>query len=296
MLQAIDRAVSRLPRNAVMLASLAGVALLGLADQLTGFERGFSLFYLAPIAVAAWYAGRKAGLLLALISAAAWLAADLSAGHVYSSGAVIAWNTLMRLCVFLIFSELLHALRRLLDAARHLARTDPLTGLANRRAFFDQVQYNLALAAREPRPLTIAYLDVDDFKRINDVHGHDAGDPALRLVARTLSEAVRRSDTVARLGGDEFGLLLPGTDTAGAESLIAKARQALYAAFRTESARPTCSIGAVTFSEPPAGAAEAIAAADRAMYQVKARGKDGVAHVAHAPRGGRADDRLSSLR
>ena len=91
--------------------------------------------------------------------------------------------------------------------------------------------------------------------------------------------ALRRSDTVARLGGDEFALLLPGTDKAGAESLIAKTRQALYEAFRTERAQPTCSVGAVTFSEPPLDAERAIAAADALMYEVKARGKDGVAFV-----------------
>jgi diguanylate cyclase (GGDEF)-like protein len=279
MLRAIDRIASRLSRDRVVLASMAGVVLLGLADKLTGFEPSFSLFYLAPIAVATWYAGRNAGILLALVSAAAWLAADLSAGHVYTSRAIVAWNASMRLCIFVIFSQLLHAVRSLLDAMRQLARTDALTGLDNRRAFFEQLTYSLALAARDRRPLTLAYLDLDEFKRINDVHGHAAGDRVLRIVARTLSQALRRSDTVARLGGDEFALLLPGTEQAGAESLIAKARQALYEAFRTESARPTCSVGAVTFAEPPLDVERAIAAADALMYQVKARGKDAVAFV-----------------
>ncbi len=279
MLQAIDRIASRLSRKTVVLASVAAVALVGLADQLTGFELSFSLFYLAPIAVATWYAGRSAGMLVALISGAAWLVADLSAGHVYSSRAIVAWDALMRLCIFVIFAQLLHALHSLLDTAQRLARTDLLTGLDNRRAFFEQLQYSLALAARERRPLTLAYVDLDDFKRVNDVHGHAAGDQVLRIVARTLLQALRRTDTVARLGGDEFALLLPGTDQAGAESLIAKTRQALYEAFRTESARPTCSVGAVTFAEPTLDAERAIAAADALMYQVKARGKDGVAFV-----------------
>jgi diguanylate cyclase (GGDEF)-like protein len=279
MLRAIDRIASRLSRKAVVLASLAMVAIAGLADHLTGFELSFSLFYLAPIAFAAWYAGRSAGMLLAAISAAAWLAADLSAGHQYSSRAIVAWNASMRLCIFLIVSQLLCAVHGLLDAAQRFAMTDPLTGLDNRRAFFEHLDYSLALAARERRPLTLAYVDLDDFKRINDVHGHAAGDQVLRIVARTLSQALRRSDTVARMGGDEFALLLPGTDQAGAESLITKTRQALYEAFRTENARPTCSVGAVSFAEPPLDAERAIAMADRLMYEVKARGKDGVAFV-----------------
>jgi len=285
MLNAIDRFLSRLSRASIVALSVTAVLITGLLDRVSGFELSFSLFYLAPTAVAAWYAGRRASTLITLLSAAAWLAADLGAGHIYSSNAIVAWNTITRLCVFLIFAELLLALRTLLASSERLARIDALTGLANRRAFDEQLQYCLALASREHRPLTLAYLDLDDFKRINDEHGHAAGDRALRVVAHTLSQAVRRSDTVARLGGDEFALLLPGTDRAGAESLIAKARQSIYAAFRSGTVTPTCSIGAVTFLEPPPDAEGMISAADALMYEVKMRGKNGVAFV-QSPGGG----------
>ncbi|MGE5825210.1 MAG: GGDEF domain-containing protein, partial [Bacteroidota bacterium] len=214
---------------------------------------------------------------------AAWLVADLGAGHVYSSRAVLAWNGLVRMGIFLAFAQLLCALREQLDLAQHLARADPLTGLDNRRAFLERLQYVLALAARERRPLTLAYLDVDDFKGVNDAHGHAVGDQVLRLVARTLLKSLRRTDAVGRLGGDEFALLLPDTDRAGAEHLIAKTREALYHAFRTESARPTFSIGAVTFMEPTHDAEHALSAADALMYQVKSRGKDGIAFGQEPP-------------
>jgi diguanylate cyclase (GGDEF)-like protein len=283
MLLAFDRVASRLSRNALLLATLVGVALLGLADQVAGYEISFSLFYLAPIAVASWYGGRTAGLLVALASATAWLAADVGSGHVYSSRLIPAWNMFMRLCLFSIFAWLLHALRTLLETARQLARADPLTGLDNRRAFFDRLQFVLALAARERRPLTLAYLDVDDFKGVNDAHGHAAGDQVLRLVGRTVLKSLRRTDAVGRVGGDEFALLLPDTDRAGAEHLIAKTREALYHAFRTESARPTFSIGAITFMEPTNDAEHALSAADALMYQVKSRGKDGIAFGQEPP-------------
>lgn len=283
MLQAFDRAASRLSRNALLLAALVAVALVGLADKLTGFELAFSLFYLAPIAAACWYAGRAAGLMLVLMSAAAWLVANVGADHLYSSRTVLAWNGLVRMGIFLAFAQLLCALREQLDLAQRLARADPLTGLDNRRAFLERLQYVLALAARERRPLTLAYLDVDDFKGVNDAHGHAVGDQVLRLVARTLLKSLRRTDAVGRLGGDEFALLLPDTDRAGAEHLIAKTREALYHAFRTESARPTISIGAVTFMESTHDAEHALSAADALMYQVKSRGKDGIAFGQEPP-------------
>lgn len=283
MLRPFDRVASRLSRSALVLAALVAVALLGVADMLSGFELAFSLFYLAPIAFGCWYAGRRVGLLLVLMSAAAWATADLGAGHVYSHRAVFAWNALVRLGVFLAFAQLLCALREQLDLAQRLARADALTGLDNRRAFIERLQHGLALAAREHRPLTLAYLDVDDFKGVNDAHGHAVGDQVLRLVARTLLKSLRRTDAVGRLGGDEFAVLLPNTDRAGAEHLIAKTREALYYAFRTESARPTFSIGAVTFMEPAPDAERAVSVADALMYQVKARGKDGIAFEQEPP-------------
>ena len=98
--------------------------------------------------------------------------------------------------------------------ALHDAHTDPLTGLANRRAF------EVALAAVGARangssPAHLALLDIDHFKRINDVHGHDSGDEVLRIVAEIVRANVRRDGPVARLGGDEFGLLLPGAKPLG---------------------------------------------------------------------------------
>ena len=277
MLQAIDRLASHLSRSSVVLTALAAVALLGVADRLSGFELSFSLFYFAPIAFGSWYAGGKAGSLIAMASACAWLAADLSAGHVYSSVAALVWNAVMRLSIFAIFARLLATLHDGLAAARQLAQTDPLTGVDNRRAFLERLRHGLALAARERRPLTLAYLDVDDFKGINDAHGHAVGDHVLRILARTLSQALRRTDAVGRLGGDEFGLLLPDTDLPGAEMIIAKTRDALYHAFRTERARPTCSVGAVTFADRWPDVERAVSAADALMYQVKSRGKDGTA-------------------
>ena len=234
MIERLDRIARGLRPAQVVAAALALVAVVGAADHASGFELSLSVLYLAPIALAAWYAGRRAGLAIALLSALAWLAADAGAGHHYSHPAIVLWNTLVRAAIFVIVADLLAALNAQLGAARRMARSDGLTGIANRRAFDEQLQHALALAARMGHPLTLAYIDVDDLKRLNDRDGHAAGDRALKAVARTLGQAMCRTDTAARLGGDEFALRLPIADRLGAESAIEKACCALAVALQAE--------------------------------------------------------------
>jgi diguanylate cyclase (GGDEF)-like protein len=164
-----------------------------------------------------------------------------------------------------------------LENERRLARTDNLTGALNRRAFIEQLEFAVGLASRDGQPFALVYIDLDDFKQVNDVHGHTEGDRVLRTVAQTCADSVRRTDVVARLGGDEFALLLRGADRAGAEGVIAKSRQTLAAAFRSQRAGVTCSIGGVIFEGAPRSVEAAIQAADALMYEVKKQGKDSVA-------------------
>jgi len=277
MLGHIDRLLSNLGPPWIFGLALIGVSATGLADYLSGFELSLSVFYLAPVAVSAWYAGRYAGLGIALLSAATWLAADIGAGSAYSHPAIAVWNATMHLTVFVLTSALLSALRLRLLAESARARTDPLTGVLNARAFAEQLGYSLALAQREGTPLTLAYVDLDDFKQINDRYGHTQGDRVLVAVGQTLQEATRRTDIAARLGGDEFVLILPDTDRIGAESLIRKFSQKLRIALDATGSGVTCSIGAVTFASPPLSVTQAIDAADRLMYRVKKRGKNAMA-------------------
>ncbi len=276
MIDGIDRFLVRLSCAQVAALAMVGILLVGAVDVATGRELLMGLFYLGPVTLAAWYGGKRAGLAIALAAGGAWLLADTIGGVTYSHPAIPFWNGLVRLGFFLVTSSLLSALRVHLDAERRLARIDGLTGVFNRQAFIERLEYALALAAREQRPLTLAYVDVDNFKRINDRHGHEEGDRVLRIVAQTLVNTVRRTDIVARLGGDEFAVLLTGADLAGSERILRKTAQALEAAIRAAGHETACSIGAAMFTSPPARAGEAIAAADALMYKAKASGKHAV--------------------
>lgn len=178
---------------------------------------------------------------------------------------------------FLAFStELLATLRRRLSEEAALARRDALTGVLNTRAFLERLEYSVALSRREPRPNTLAYIDLDDFKQVNDSYGHGRGDELLRAVGQTLSESTRATDSVARVGGDEFAILFPDTDSVGPSDVLDKLRGRLEQTLANQGVAVTCSIGAVTFPQPPASVHEAMRVADEMMYAVKRRGKHAV--------------------
>ena len=112
----------------------------------------------------------------------------------------------------MIFTLLLSSLKRALDRERELSGTDVLTGIRNARSFREVLGAEIERSKRFQRPFTVAYLDLDNFKTVNDCHGHEHGDELLRLVGNTILTGIRKTDTVARLGGDEFALLLPETE------------------------------------------------------------------------------------
>lgn len=277
----LDLQLSRLSPRLVLVWSCLAVFVVEGIDYVTGYEVSLSLLYLAPIGLAAWYAGRRPGYAIAALSCLGWYVADWAAGSEYSSTVIPVWNAIVRLALFVIVAHLLSALRTSLRRQQHLARTDGLTGLYVRRAFEERFLHDLALAGRRQAPLSLAYLDVDDFKAINDTHGHAAGDRVLSVLGHVLGRSVRESDTAARLGGDEFALLLPDTDEHAVQQAIANIRRELERALTETDLQVTCSIGVVTFVDAATSFEEATAAADVLMYRVKNRGKGSVAfHVA----------------
>lgn len=168
-------------------------------------------------------------------------------------------------------------LQAALNAEAELARLDPLTNVANRRAFYEALDGERARSLRHGHALTLVYLDLDNFKWVNDAHGHAEGDTVLKVVSQVLAENVRRSDTVARMGGDEFALLLPETGFPSAEAVLRKLKSRLLAAMSEKKWPVTFSMGAMTFLRFPESSDQMLHAADHLLYQVKTQGKNSFA-------------------
>lgn len=279
-LRALDQVLDRLSPAAILALSGGGIVIVESIDYVTGYEVSMALFYLGPIALATWYAGRGAGVAIALISCLAWFVADQAAGGSYSSAAIPAWNALVRLGFFLVTAHLLDALRESLASQQRLARIDGLTGLYRRGVFEERLRHDLALARRHNAMVTVAYVDVDDFKIVNDTYGHAEGDRVLRAIGSVLQRATREADTTARMGGDEFALVLPDTDVLGARLAISKISRQLRRTMQAHGWDVTCSVGVLTLEGSALSPEQALDAADNLMYQVKRAGKGAVAfHV-----------------
>ena len=162
---------------------------------------------------------------------------------------------------------------RLVDRLERQAAEDPLTGLANQRAFYRDCATEFSRAQRGEVELSIIVLDLDDFKAINDAHGHPYGDQILLGVADALRASIRQHDTAARLGGEEFAILLPDADTAAAQDIAERARDAI-AHVPVTGGTLSCSAGVATAAPIDASPADLIALADRALYEAKRRGRD----------------------
>lgn len=260
----------------IVAGSCIYAAVVAWLDYRTSARFELAVFYLPPIAALAWYLGRFFAVLFAVLLTGLGVGLGVSIGLPTD---LVLWNALTHLLFFMLVAALVAVLSEQTVQLRALAREDPLTGIPNRRAFFGALDRALEWSRRQGTPWVLAYVDVDNFKKVNDTLGHVTGDALLRLVARVLREGTRRIDVVARLGGDEFALLLPKTDAESAEGIIGKLLvqldEAMAAAGWASAGPVSFSAGVVTFTAPPESVDTAVAMADACMYRVKARGKAG---------------------
>ena len=284
-------------RQESLKASVAGFVLgalvilaVGGMDHLSGAHLSLSIFYLIPVAIVAWKCGRGAGVALVAAVVVVSFAADAShpRPHADSPGMLtVAWNALMRGAAGALVVALTELQRRALDRETHLARTDALTGLPNRRQLLETVAAELDRWERYRRPFSVVLLDVDRFKQINDGFGHEAGDAVLQGVAERLTARVRKTDLVARVGGDEFALVLPETDRAHALDLAASLRMPFVVPMRPtgiEALPVHLSVGTATVAGNRVRPAveDVFDAADKAMYRDK-RSKGATPPLDHPP-------------
>jgi diguanylate cyclase (GGDEF)-like protein len=268
--------LSGLSRPRMWLLIVVLLAVIGIGDYFTGTDISISFFFLAPIAVAAWYINRDAGMGVSIASAAIWFVVNGPA--VSLPFPVLLWNAGVRLGFFAVVAALLSTLHQAIDRERALARTDYLTGVKNNRSFYEQADIELRRARRHRRPISIAYIDLDGFKELNDRFGHNEGDSALRAIGIALLRYLRSTDVVGRMGGDEFAILLPEAGKGEAISTGKRLHELLTTELKGNGWPITLSMGVVTCTTAPSEVTRLMKEVDALMYEVKRSGKNRVQH------------------
>jgi len=279
MISRIMQFLSKQGKAQLILIACALIAGFGIVDYITGPELALSIFYLLPIMLIAWWVDRRSAVYVSIMGAMVWLLADVLSREWYVSPSIPwipYWNAVVRLGFFLTVTYILSELRQFADREAERARTDYLTKVANLRSFYELAGDELSRARRFKRPFTIAYLDIDNFKLVNDGLGHVAGDLLLRKVAETIRSSIRIIDRLARVGGDEFVVLFPETGPDSVNSIIERIQKGLRSVARENQWPITFSMGVLTCVKTPDSVETMVGLADRLMYSVKATGKDGV--------------------
>ena len=247
-----------------------------ITDYLTTYELTLSPFYLFVILLVTWNCGWAWGLCFCILSFAAPLFIGDFEGSPYSDPIYFYVDNANRLVSYLVTLGLASQLKAQHKHERESARQDYLTGLANPKGFYESFKIEIARHRREKRPLSIAYIDCDNFKEINDRFGHKEGDRLLERVAQTLKTNLRKTDVIGRLGGDEFAVVLSNTGKNPAIEAVEKLRRELNLAMAKQGWQVTFSVGLGIFYAVPESEDEMISFTDKLMYRVKSSGKNNI--------------------
>lgn len=251
--------------------ALGFVALLLVAsvDYALGHEVRLTALYVVPLLLLTWTAGRAFGLLLASVACLSWALLDYNMGRFVDHPRYLYAEWGLTFAAFVLLVVGLTALKHSLAEAHFASRRDTLTGLVNKGGFYQVVSAELEVCRRYRRTLSVAYIDCDNFKEVNDRFGHHVGDEVLRIVARTMGRKLRASDLPARLGGDEFAVMLPETSAESCRLVVEMMQQRLLTEMQAHNWPVTFSIGIATFMRMPPSIDDMIRLADQLMYSVK---------------------------
>jgi diguanylate cyclase (GGDEF)-like protein len=247
---------------------------IGSLDSITSYHVSVSALYLLPIILIAWFEGGVPAAIISIFSAITWALSDLVSGHPYSRMAVPIWNAAMVLGMFLIVAYSITAIKKLLIKEREHAHTDDLTGVENIRFFYEQARIEISKSAIDKRPLTLAYIDIDNLRYVNDTFGHIAGDYLLHEAAQVMRSTLRSTDIISRLGGAKFAILMPETRNENATVIIYKVQEHLLDMAEKNGWPVTFRTDVVTCYSPDYTIDELIKVAEDLMNAAKKTGKN----------------------
>ncbi len=247
---------------------------IGSLDSITSYNISVSALYLLPIMLIAWFEGGVSAAIIAIFSATTWAMSDLVSGHPYSRIAIPIWNAAMVLGMFLIVAYSITAVKKLLIKEREHAHTDDLTGVENIRFFYEQARIEISKSTIDKRPLTLAYIDIDNLRHVNDTLGHIAGDYLLHEAAQVMKSTLRSVDVIARLGGSKFAILMPETKNENATVIIYKVQEHLLDMAEKNGWPVTFRTDVVTCYSPDYTIDELIKVAEDLMNAAKKTGKN----------------------
>ena len=253
------------------------LVVVGLADWATTYELSLNPFYLLVTIFVTWQAGWRWGLLFAVLSIANQVTLGLVQGYPHSKPHYFFIANFNKLFSAVVIVGLVARIRQLHEREREHSRIDFLTGALNYRGFCEALSEEIARHRRARNSFSVAYLDIDNFKAVNDSRGHKTGDELLKAVIDVLKPQMRATDALARLGGDEFAILLPGTDEHSVRAIVDRLHRSLADGVERQFA-VTFSTGVAIFATAPQSEDEVIAFADQLMYRAKATGKNNVTY------------------
>lgn len=257
-----------------VLTSIAAVTAIGILDYKIGAEISVKVLYLAPIFLVTWYNGKVSGIFISLLSAIALLLALLYGGRTYSHALTPYWNAIVELMFFVIYAFILSKLRRNMELEKSLSRLDFLTGIPNLKAFHELGMKEIERCRRNNCKVSVAYMDCDNFKQINDTFGHHVGNKLINSIAKTIQKSIRNIDVAARLSGDEFAIILPNADAESSKLIMDRVLKSLSNVVEKENWTVTFSVGVVLFNNLDYSLDQMLEIADEIMYQVKKSGKN----------------------
>lgn len=261
----------------LLLTAYILVGLLAYLDYLAG-DFSLLIFYFIPVFLVGWFVGKSAVFSICISSSIASYF-DKVMDHMHSpSPYLLTWGFFLETSYLVLLGLMFSTLREKHDQETQLARIDPLTRVLNRRYLYEMAEWEINRSHRYNRAFSVAYLDLDNFKIINDQKGHHVGDNLLCVVAETIVDNVRCTDIVARIGGDEFVVILPETGEEDACAAIGKLQDKLMEQMTGRMWPVSFSIGLVTYNIAPASVDDMLKKADALMYSVKTGGKDGFKH------------------